>query len=146
MILILFCDNTNCCHGQGNINQMNLQCLIVLRSRSVYLKESVSDLLYGEWYTEYLHFVTRMHSRRMRTGRSLTVFRRLLLGGGVPGPGGGYLFLGGCTWSGGVPGLGGCAWSRGGVPGPGGSVCLVPGCVCTWSGGDAWSGTPPPPL
>ena len=91
---------------------------------------------------------TRMHTSRMRTGRSLTVF-----GGGVylPGPGGGVpawsrggctcLVPGGCTclvpvgvylpgprggvpaWSGGgVP-----AWSQGGVPGPGG--------WCTWSGG-----------
>ena len=66
-----------------------------------------------------------MHSSRMRTGRSLTVFRRLLLGGGdgpggVPGPGG-YLVWGvylvrGGTWSG-----GGC------VPGPGGGC--VPGQV-----------------
>ena len=79
--------------------------------------------------------VTRMHSSRMRTGRSLTVFRSLLLPGekGVylPGPGGVCTCLvpGGCTWSrgcvpdwsrGGVP-----AWSRGCVylPGPGG--CLV---------------------
>ena len=54
----------------------------------------------------------------MRTGRSLTVFRSLQPGGGVPGPGGG------------VPGPGG------GVPGPGGG--------CTWSRGGTWSGTPPP--
>ena len=46
--------------------------------------------------------------------------------GGVPGPRGVYLVLGGCTWSGGVPGPGGCTWSRGVVPGPGG---------CTWSWG-----------
>ena len=71
---------------------------------------------------------TRMHSSRMRTGRSLTVFWSLLLGGGVPSPWG-------CTWSwgvylvlGGVPGPRGCTWSWG-VPGRGG----------TWSGGCTWS-------
>ena len=68
-----------------------------------------------------------MHSSRMRTGRSLTVFRSLLI------PGGG---------AGGVPpwsqGVGIClvlgrvsAWSCWGyLPGPGGT-CLVPGgCTC----------------
>ena len=96
-----------------------------------------------------LHKHTRMHSSRMRTGRSLTgVCSR----GGVPGPGGMYLVPGGVpgpggvylVW-GGVPGprggtwfrgvylvLGGCTWSRGGVPGPGGY--LVPG-GCTWPWG-----------
>ena len=77
-----------------------------------------------------------MHSSRMRTGRSLTVFRSLQPGGGVPGPGGGVPGLGGCTWSwGGVPGPGGCTWSRGrvylvlgGYLVPGG-VYLVPGGV-----------------
>ena len=59
---------------------------------------------------------TRMHSSRMRTGRSLTVCCSLHPGGGSP-----------CR--GGVPGRGG----GGGVPGPGGfslpggGVCLVPG-------------------
>ena len=60
--------------------------------------------------------------------------------GDVPGPVGGYLVLGDCTWSkgevylvwgvylvlGGVPGPRGCTWSQGGVPGPRG---------CTWSQG-----------
>ena len=103
----------------------------------------------------------------MRTGRSLTVFRRLLLWGGVPGPRGGgpggvYLVLGGCTWS------RGGTWSQGGgVPGPGGwsGAYLVPGGTWSWGGvvwgvylvrgvylvlrgvylvlGGAWSGTPP---
>ena len=69
---------------------------------------------------ELIAKLTRMHSSRMRTGRSLTVFRRLLLRGG-------------CTWSwggvvrGGVPGPGGAVVrgvpGHGGVPGPGG--CLV---------------------
>ena len=105
-----------------------------------------------------------MHSSRMRTGRSLNVFRRLLLGGGrfvwylvrggVPGPGGVCLVPGvvpgpgGCAWSwgvylvpGGVPGPGGCL-VQGGVPGPGGctwsrgGVYLVLGGWCTWSRGD----------
>ena len=71
--------------------------------------------------------VTRMHSSRMRTGRSLTVCWRLLPRGGgvwsrgglvpggsgprgVPGPGGSGP---GGVWSWGVPGPGGCAWSGG---------------------------------
>ena len=89
-----------------------------------------------------------MHSSRMRTIRSLAVFRGRgtwsgpgglpgLVLGGVPGPGGCTWSWGRCTWSGpggctwygpgGVPGSGwGCTWSRGlylvrGVPG------LVPG-------------------
>ena len=69
---------------------------------------------------------TRMHSSRMRTGRSLTVCWRLLPGGGawswgVPGPGGR-----GVSALGGVPGLVGS--TPGGVPGPGGSAprgCLA---------------------
>ena len=102
----------------------------------------------------------------MRTARTFTVCRSLLLGGGglpawfeggcvctclvpggvpswsrgvyLPGPGG-------CTWLGGVP-----AWSWGGVPGPregvpawsGGCTCLVWGGVPAWSRGGvpAWSG------
>ena len=61
-----------------------------------------------------------MHSSRMRTGRSLTVFRGLLLRGGgvtclvrggVPAWSRGGVYL---VWEG-VP-----AWSRGGVPGLGG--------------------------
>ena len=98
----------------------------------------------SEWQTG----VTRMHSSRMRTSQSLTIFRSLQPGGvylvwggvpglgGVPGPGGGVPGPGGCTWS------RGCTWSwgvylvPGGVPGPGG-VYLVPG-GCTWS----WGGVP----
>ena len=86
-----------------------------------------------------------MHSSRMRTGRSLTVFRSLQPGGGVPGPGGVYLVPGGVYLVlGGVPGPGGCTWSQGvylvlgGVPGPRG-LYLVPG-GCTWS----WGGVPGP--
>ena len=77
---------------------------------------------------------TRMHSSRMRTGRSLTLLLRVyLVPGGVPGPGG-------CTWSRGmylVPRRG-CTWSVRGV-------YLVPG-GCTWSGGASGLGgtwTPP---
>ena len=71
--------------------------------------------------------VTRMHSSRMRTVRS----SGRISGRGVPGPGGVYLLLGGCTCS-----RRGCTWSGGtwlgvpgprGVPGPGGY--LVPGGV-----------------
>ena len=57
--------------------------------------------------------ITRMHSSMMRTGRSLTVYWRLLRGGGVPAPGG-LVGAGFCS--------GGCAWSGGGVPGRGGGV------------------------
>ena len=64
---------------------------------------------------------TRMHSSRMRTGRSLTVYWHLLPGGGLPGPGGVS------------------AWTRGGLPGlVGVGVCLVPG-GSAWSQGGAWS-------
>ena len=73
---------------------------------------------------------TRMHSSRMHTGRSLTVWCSPLprvggldMGGGrcLPGPGG---------W--GLPGLGGFLPARGCLPGPGGfslpgGVCLVRG-------------------
>ena len=88
----------------------------------------------------------------MRTGRTLTVFRSLLVGGGsclVPGGvppwsrGGSCLVLGGgsCLVPGGfLPGPGG-VWSGGYLPGLGGS-CLVPG-GGSWGGG-AWSGTPNP--
>ena len=63
--------------------------------------------------TNYL-YKTRMHSSRMRTGRSLTVCRSLVPGGGVVlSPRGVYLVLGGVlslggcqTW--GVSDLGGC--------------------------------------
>ena len=102
-----------------------------------------------------------MHSSRMHTGRLLTVFRRLLLGGvyvwcgGYLVPGGvvpgGYLVrgcgLGGCTWSRGYLVRGGVVWGgtwSWGVPGPGGY--LVQGGVVwrvylvrggTWSRGGA---------
>ena len=59
---------------------------------------------------------TRMHSSRMRTGRSLTVCWSLLLGGLLPG-GGGLLRRG--VWPGGVSAPGGSA--------PGG--CLLRGCL-----------------
>ena len=105
---------------------------------------------------------TRMHSSRMRTGRSLTVCCSLLPGGWGGLPPGGLLLGGG--WSGGVclrggvvPGLGGllrggCLVRRGGlppggvVPGPGGGVCL-PGGVCLvrreWVSQHALRQTPP---
>ena len=55
----------------------------------------------------------RMHSSRMRTGRSLTVCCSVLPGGGLPGPEGGVLLGPGGVLLG--PG-GGSAWSRGGSP------------------------------
>ena len=74
---------------------------------------------------------TRMHSSRMRTGRSLTVCCSLLPGGGgLPGLGGGSAWSRGSAWS------GGSAWSWG--------VCLVRRClpgqrgVCLVWGVSAW--------
>ena len=82
-----------------------------------------------------------MHSRRMRTGRSLTVCWRLLPGGGGSAPWGVCLVLGGLL-------LGGCVWSGESLSGPpgvcSGGWCLLWGglvrgvCVCSggiWSGG-----------
>ena len=116
-----------------------------------------------------------MHSSRMLTGRSWTVCRSLLPGGG-PGPGGVCLVRGvsapGGAWSGGggvvVSGLGGGVCSQGGsaprggwgllpggVPGPGGMVVSGPGGgVCSGGGAAPRGGsqyalrqTPlPPPL
>ena len=73
---------------------------------------------------EITYFMTRMHSSRMRTGRSLTVCWRLLPGGGCLLPGGvGGSGLGGVCSGGGV-------WS-----GPGGVVS-----------GHTLRQTPSPPL
>ena len=86
-----------------------------------------------------------MHSSRMRTGRSLTIFRSLKPRGVYLVPGGVYLVLGGCTWSGGVYLV---PWG----------VYLVRGVYLVWGG--TWSrgvylvlggctppgpGNPPPP-
>ena len=83
-------------------------------------------------------FWTRMHSSRMRTGRSLTVCWSLLPGGGggLPGPGGSAWSRGSAP-RGGVPGWSGGAWSQGGCLVQG--VCLV--CLgVSGPGGSAWSG------
>ena len=74
---------------------------------------------------------TRMHSSRMRTGRSLTVCWRLLPGGGLPGSGGVCLVWGGSLV------LEGSAWSGGGLWSWG--VCLVQGGVCLVRGVGLWS-------
>ena len=67
-----------------------------------------------------------MHSSRMRTGRTLTVFRSLLFRGE------GTCLVRGGFWSWG----GGGVWSWGGVPAwSKGGVCLVLGGVPAWSGG-----------
>ena len=63
-----------------------------------------------------------MHSSRMRTGRSLTVCRSLLPGGGVSAPGG-CLLPGG----GGVSAPGGCGVSAPGRSAPGGEGVSAPG-------------------
>ena len=84
---------------------------------------------------------TRMHSSRMRTGRSLTVCCSLLPGGevclvwGVSAPGGVCLVPRGC-----LPGPGG----PGGVCLVCGGVCLVRGGVClVWGGLPGWGGLLP---
>ena len=68
---------------------------------------------------QHLHDSTRMHSSRMCTGQSLTIFQGLLFPGvgwgdaparvGVYLPEGGVPGRGGCTWQ-------GCTYQRGGVP------------------------------
>ena len=72
--------------------------------------------------------LTRMHSSRMRTGRSLTICRSLLPGGGV------CLLRGVFVWVwvstlGGVSAPGGCLLLGGGVCSWGG--CLLSGGVCS---------------
>ena len=78
---------------------------------------------------------TRMHSSRMRTGRSLTVCCSLLPGGGGAWSGAGLL------WGGG-------AWSGGGLPSPGGwsapGGCLLRG--GGWVSQHALRQTPLPPV
>ena len=76
-----------------------------------------------------------MHSSRMRTARTATIWGECTCRGGVPGPGGCSWSRGGVPVPGGVPGPWG-TWSRGGVPGPGGAA--GPG-GCTWSWGGSWS-------
>ena len=124
---------------------MNLTCLFIV----------IHFLLFFIWcallnyYPQAIAIKTRMHSSRMRTGRSLTVCCGLLPGGGgawsggsapggvclVRGEGvsapGGCLVQGVSALGGGVPGLGGCLL-LGGLPGLGG-VCLPGGCA--WSRG-----------
>ena len=74
-------------------------------------------------------YETRMHSSRMRTGRSLTVCCSLLPGGDVCLVLGGVLpAVGVCLVQGGSP------WSRG-IFLKSGGILLGPGGVSTWSGG-----------
>ena len=79
-------------------------------------------------------FLTRMHSSRMRTGRSLTVCCSLLPGGGFSlvlegvllGPGGVCLVQGGFSMPGGVCLVGGVSMPEGGLPGPRGGSPETP--------------------
>ena len=81
-------------------------------------------------FPKHTYYRTRMHSSRMRTGCLLTIFRSLLLLGGVLSPGG-CLVGEGHVWSqGGMSGLGACL-AQGGMSGLGG---LVQG-GCVWSVG-----------
>ena len=109
------------------------------------------DSLKIQILTGRIFWVTRMHSSRMRTGRSLTVFQGLLFPGGCVPARGGVPAQGGCTCPGGVPAwgvylLGACTcWGgtcwvctcQGGVPARG-YTCrgvYLPGGVPAWSGG-----------
>ena len=87
---------------------------------------------------------TRMHSSRMRTGRSLTVCWSLLPGGGgLPGWGGSPLSRGegGSPWSGGRVSL---VWGGSPCLVRGGSPCLIRGGLPAWSGeGGGWQSPPP---
>ena len=97
-----WCSHVMCCK---NVGQQNFLSFFVTRKLSL-SKRPVS-----------LHFninKKRMHSSRMRTGRSLTVCWRLLPGG-VSAPGG--FCLPGGVWS------GGCLLTGGSAPGG----CLLPG-------------------
>ena len=92
---------------------------------------------------------TRMHSSRMRTGRSLTVCCSLLPGGvsawsgGVLPAGGCLPGLGGFSLLGGLPGPGGVSvWSGGVLPARGG-VCLVQGGLPGPGGGSPEAPSPP---
>ena len=82
--------------------------------------------------------LTRMHSSRMRTSRSLTVCCSLLLGG-LPGPGG-------SPWSGGVLlGQWGVLLGNGGLPDLGGGVLLALGGQPSLGGVClVWGGLPGP--
>ena len=91
----------------------------------------------NKYYNTKQNHLTRMHSSRMRTGRSLTVCGRLIPRGGVCLVWGGVVCLvrGGCAWSGGVSALRVClVW---------GVVCLVGGCLASQH---ALRQTPSPPV
>ena len=99
---------------------MNKECVVCCNAR-----KSLS-------FATELPNLTRMHSSRMRTGRSLTVCCNPLPGGSAwSGEGGG----------GGLPG-------RGGLPGPGGllgrGVCLVRGGSPCWGVLPGLGGSPCP--
>ena len=92
-----------------------------------------------------LQIETRMHSSRMRTGRSLTVCCSLLPEGEGSAPGGsapvggvclvggGCLLLGGSAWSGGW-----CAWSGGCLLGGGGMPACTEADTPLWTDTRLW--------
>ena len=99
-----------------------------VKFRVTYLDEQIDGCKFLSYTLNMSpHHGTRMHSSRMRTGRSLTVCWRPLRGEG----GGGCLVWGGVCCQGGVWSGGVCSW--GGVPGPGG--CLLPRGVSAPGGG-----------
>ena len=110
-----------------------------IRQLKLWTVTRVKSLDYPTGILATKSFETRMHSSRMRTGRSLNVCCSLLPGeGGLvwsPGglvwsPGGGCLVPGGAGLQGGVPGPGGVGSAGGGGWSPGG---------CLLRGGGAWS-------
>ena len=120
--------------GRGKGYSRPTQISFTLSARCEFLSTDSSKLPYGGGLTPDSNFSkTRMHSSRMRTGRSLTVCRRLLPGGGYA-PWGGKS-SGGCAWSGGVSAPGGWGICSGG--------CLVRGGLASQH---ALRQTPSPPL
>ena len=121
----------------GNQNQMFSYFVFILQNK-IYFFVKIIRFCFSPRQESY--FTTRMHSSRMRTGRSLTVFRGLLLPGGctyLVGGEGVPAWSRGCTCLVGgrgvyLPGLGGCTWSEAGRWG-----------VLAWSGGRVLGQVPP---
>ena len=110
----------------GFDRHLSIKLIFLTSSLPVFMTYTPSSVPLPDFYKNTLK--TRIHSSRMRTGRTLTVFRSLLSRGGFWSPGGGW--VGTCQWSrgvGGVPawsgGKGVPPWSGGGyLPGPGGGL------------------------
>ena len=89
-----------------NVNQTQVTCDIITShfySKKVELRRNVRAI------------ITRMHSSRMRTGRSLTIFRGGCASWGGVLPGGGACFPGGVCFLRGCVLPGGCVLQGGGI-------------------------------